>query len=81
MGNDSRITETIVYLYTYSIDNHLIGLHYGFKTELQYSGKIEIQKRPALFRNPQGFAIATRAADVTKLRPPRKTETNKLACS
>ena len=23
--------------------------------ELQYSGKIEIQKRPALFRNPQGF--------------------------
>ena len=25
------------------------------KAELQYSGKTEIQKRPALFRNPQSF--------------------------
>ena len=25
------------------------------RSELQYSGKIEIQKRPALFRNPQSF--------------------------
>ena len=51
MDNDSRITETIVYLYTYSSDNH--GLFN--RAELQYSGKIEIQKRPALFRNPQSF--------------------------
>ena len=51
MDNDSRITETIVYLYTYSSDNH--GLFNS--AELQYSGKIEIQKRPAIFRNPQSF--------------------------
>ena len=44
------MTETIVYLYTYSSDNHLIS-----RTEVQYFGKIEIQKRPALFRNPQSF--------------------------
>ena len=28
------------------------------RAELQYSGKIEIQKRPALFRNPQVSSIA-----------------------
>ena len=28
---------------------------WAVKAELQYSGKIEIQKRPALFRNPQSF--------------------------
>ena len=50
MDNDLRITETIVYLYTYSSDNHLV-----VSAELQYSGKIEIQKWPALFRNPQNF--------------------------
>ena len=44
------MTETIVYLYTYSSDNHLIS-----RAEVQYFGKIEIQKRPALFRNPQSF--------------------------
>ena len=48
MDNDSRITETIVYLYTYSSDNR--GLFN--RTELQYSGNIEIQKRPELLRNP-----------------------------
>ena len=50
IDNDSSITETIVYLYTYSNDNHLIS-----RAELQYSGEIEIQKRPALFRNSQSF--------------------------
>ena len=50
IDNDSRITETIVYLYTYSSDNHLIS-----RAEMQYFGKTEIQKRPALFRNPQSF--------------------------
>ena len=53
MDNDSRITETIVYLYTYSSDNHLLA--WAVRAELQYSGKIEIQKRPTLFRNPQSF--------------------------
>ena len=53
MDNDSCITETIVYLYTYSSDNHLIS--WAVRAELQYSGKTEIQKRPALFRNPQSF--------------------------
>ena len=28
---------------------------WAVRAELQYSGKIEIQKRPALFRNPQSF--------------------------
>ena len=55
MDNDSRITETIVYLYTYSSDNH--GRFNS--AELQYSGKIEIQKRPALFRNPQSFVYCS----------------------
>ena len=50
MDNDSRITETIAYLYTYSGNNHLV-----VSAKLQYSGEIEIQKRPALFRNPQSF--------------------------
>ena len=53
MDNDSRIIETIVYLYTYSSDNHPQSL--ACRAELQYSGKIEIQKRPALFWNPQSF--------------------------
>ena len=53
MDNDSRITETVVYLYTYSSDNHLISV--ACSAELQYSVKIKIQTRPALFRNPQGF--------------------------
>ena len=44
------MTETIIYLYTYSSDNHLIS-----RAEVQYFGKIEIQKLPALFRNPQSF--------------------------
>ena len=54
MGNDSRVTETIVYLYTYSSDNYLISLGCLSWTAIG-SGKIEIQKRPALFRNPQCF--------------------------
>ena len=28
---------------------------WAVRAELQYSSKIEIQKRPALFRNPQSF--------------------------
>ena len=51
MDSDSRFTETIVYLYTYSSDNHRLFN----RAELQYPGKTEIQKRPALFRNPQSF--------------------------
>ena len=31
---------------------------WAVKAELQYSGKIEIQKRPALFRNHQSSSIA-----------------------
>ena len=53
MDNDLRITEAIVYLYTYSSDNHLTA--WSVRTELQCSGKTEIQKRPALFRNSQSF--------------------------
>ena len=53
MDNDSRITEAIVFLYSYSSNNHLLS--WAVRAELQYSGKIEIQKRPALFRNPQSF--------------------------
>ena len=53
MDNDLRITETIVYLYTCSSDNHLTA--WAVRVELQCSGKTEIQKRPALFRNPQSF--------------------------
>ena len=32
-----------------------ISLVWAIRVELQYSGKIEIQKPPALFRNPQSF--------------------------
>ena len=32
-----------------------ILLAWDVRAELQYSGKIEIQKQPALFRNPQSF--------------------------
>ena len=35
-----------------------ILLAWAVRAELQYSGKIEIQKRPALFRNPQSFVVA-----------------------
>ena len=35
MDNDSRITETVIYLYTYSSDNHLISR--AGRAELQYS--------------------------------------------
>ena len=41
MDHDSRITETVVYF-----------VHHF---ELQYSGKIQIKKQPALFRNLQSF--------------------------
>ena len=53
--------RSIVYLYTYSSDNHLavskitILIAWAVRAELQYSGKIEIQKRSALFRNPKCF--------------------------
>ena len=53
MDNDSCIIETVVHLYRYSSDNHLIS-GVGI-TELQYFGKIQIQKWPALFQNLQSF--------------------------
>ena len=53
MDNDSCITETVVYLYTYSSDNHLISV--VGKAELQYSGKIQTQGWLALLRNLQSF--------------------------
>ena len=33
----------------------IVALAWAVRAVLQYSGKIEIQKRPALFRNPQSF--------------------------
>ena len=51
MDNDSRITETIVY---YSIVITILKA-WAVKAELQYSVKIEIQKRPAQLRNSQSF--------------------------
>ena len=48
--DNSCIAEIVVYLYTYSIDNH-------GSAELQYSGKIQMQKRPALFLNLQSSSI------------------------
>ena len=53
MDNDSRITETVVYLYTYSGDNHLVSV--AGRAKLEYSGKIQTQQWPALFRNFQSF--------------------------
>ena len=57
MENDSCVTETVVYLYTYISNNHLTSV--GWQAELRYSGTIKIQKRTALFQALQSFVDCT----------------------
>ena len=42
MDNNSHITGTVVYLYTFSGDNHYIT--WADRAELEYSGKIQTQQ-------------------------------------
>ena len=53
MDNDSRITETVVFC-THTAVITILQASAG-TAELQYSGKTQIQERPALFRNLQSF--------------------------
>ena len=58
MDNDSRITETIVYLYTYSSDNHLIS-----------SGLLELNCNTLLklrYRNGQHYSEILKVSSIAR---------------
>ena len=53
MHNDSRIRDTAVYC-THTVVITILQGRAG-RAQVQYAGKIQIKKRPALFQNLQSF--------------------------
>ena len=62
MDNDSRITETIVYLYTYSSDNHLKAMFTLYR----------IVKRSVTERVPDRASVHTRNAAFEAVSAPEQ---------
>ena len=54
MDTDSHVLQKQLSICTHTVVVTIL-LAWAVTAELQYSGKIEIQKRPALSQNPQSF--------------------------